>query len=257
MVEGYQPNTFRDPGMTMGRMDEMAETGLAAFTAMGGGLNEFLVRMNPERALANLPSQVTGGAPISKKDIAAIKKAGLFGELPSAFAKGSALNTAKSRAAVMGAGATKIAGMKRIPLAYGAYQVLSGDPAGGVGTATGGLIGQALLRTAPAPVRLAGMVFGGMLGGSAARNISGMNPNDPLSGPDISIPGIDYPLTPYARTKQRAERMREMKKEDMEMAQEFSRKQMAMQLANQLIANQQQISGDLAAQMIRSSPFGR
>jgi hypothetical protein len=219
---------------------------------MGGGLNEFLVRMNPERALANLPSQVTGGTPIKKKDIAAIKKAGLFGELPSAFVS---TGLQKNKAAVMGAGATRIAGMKRIPLAYGAYQVLSGDPAGGAGTATGGLIGQALLRKAPAPVRLAGMVFGGMLGGSAARNMLGMDPNDPFLGADWSIGPLA--LTPYAKTKQRAERMREMKKADMEMAQEFSRKQMAMQLVNQLIANQQQISGDLAAQMIRSSPFGR
>ena len=58
-------------------------------------------------------------------------------------------------------------------------------------------------------------------------------------------------------TKRRAKRMRELRKEDLEQAQEFQRKQMAMQLANSLLMGQQQVSGTLANTMLQTSPFGR
>ena len=118
MVEGYQQNTFRDPGMTRGRQADLAEQGmlgLSNFMAMGGNFNDFLVRMAPQRALGNLSD------PNIAKDIAKLQKAGRVpgflggNQLPSAFAS-SALSPEK-RAATMKAGATRVAGMKRIPVA--------------------------------------------------------------------------------------------------------------------------------------------
>ena len=248
-----------NPGMTRGRQAEMAEQGmlgLSNFMAMGGGFDEFLVRMAPQRALG-----AGSGLGVKPSDIAALQKAGRVpaflggNQLPSAFAS-SALSPEK-RAATMKSGATRVAGMKRIPIAGGVFQAVSGDPIGGLGTAGGGLLAQGLLRAAPAPVRIGGMILGGMLGSRATQAVAGINPGDPLSGPDISIPGLDIPLTPYARTKQQRERLRELNKEDLEQAQEFQRKQMAMQLANSLLMGQQQVSGTLANTMLQTSPFGR
>jgi hypothetical protein len=253
MVEGYQQNTFRDPGMTRGRQADLAEQGmlgLSNFMAMGGNFNEFLVRMNPQRALG-----AGSGLQVDPSDIAAFKKSGMFGQLPSSFV-GAGLSP-DQRAATMKSGATRIAGMKRIPLAYGALQTLQGDPIGGLGTAGGGLLAQAALRSAPPLVRIGGTIIGGMLGSRATQAVAGINPNDPYSGPDLTIPGTDIPLSPYADTKRRAKRMRELRKEDLEQAQEFQRKQMAMQLANSLLMGQQQISGTLANTMLQTSPFGR
>jgi hypothetical protein len=258
MVEGYQQNTFRDPGMTRGRQADLAEQGmlgLSNFMAMGGNFNDFLVRMAPQRALGNLSD------PDIAKDIAKLQKAGRVpgflggNQLPSAFAS-SALSP-KERAATMKSGATRVAGMKRIPIAGGVLQAVQGDPIGGFGYAGGGLLAQAALRSAPPIVRIGGTILGGMLGSRATQAVAGINPNDPYSGPDITIPGTDIPLSPYADTKRRAKRMRELRKEDLEQAQEFQRKQMAMQLANSLLMGQQQISGTLANTMLQTSPFGR
>ena len=176
MVEGYQQNTFRDPGMTRGRQADLAEQGmlgLSNFMAMGGNFNEFLVRMNPQRALG-----AGSGLQVDPSDIAAFKKSGMFGQLPSSFV-GAGLSP-DQRAATMKSGATRIAGMKRIPLAYGALQTLQGDPIGGLGTAGGGLLAQAALRSAPPLVRIGGTIIGGMLGSRATQAVAGINPNDPL-----------------------------------------------------------------------------
>ena len=248
-----------NPGMTRGRQAEMAEQGmlgLSNFMAMGGGFDEFLVRMAPQRALG-----AGSGLGVKPSDIAALQKAvrvpAFLGgnQLPSAFA--SAALSPEKRAATMKAGATRIAGMKRIPIAGGVFQAVQGDPIGGLGTAGGGLLAQAALRSAPPLVRIGGTIIGGMLGSRATQAIAGINPNDPYSGPDLTIPGTDIPLSPYADTKRRAKRMRELRKEDLEQAQEFQRKQMAMQLANSLLMGQQQVSGTLANTMLQTSPFGR
>ena len=247
-----------NPGMTRGRQAEMAEQGmlgLSNFMAMGGGFDEFLVRMAPQRALGNLSD------PKIARDIAALQKAGRVpgflggNQLPSAFAS-SALSP-ENRAATMKSGATRVAGMKRIPIAGGVFQAVQGDPIGGLGTAGGGLLAQAALRSAPPLVRIGGTLIGGMLGSRATQAVAGINPNDPYSGPDLTIPGTDIPLSPYASTKRRSKRMRELRKEDLEQAQEFQRKQMAMQLANSLLMGQQQVSGTLANTMLQTSPFGR
>ena len=250
-------------GTTFGRQAEAAEQGmlgLSNFMTMGGSFDEFLVRMNPQRALGNLPKRLTAGEVIKPSDIAAIKKSGWFGQLPSALTS-AGFATPDARKDTMKAGASKVAsrvaGMKRIPIAAGAFQAFQGDPIGGLGTVGGGLIAQGLLRAAPAPVRLAGTIIGGMVGSRGTQAVAGINPSDPLSGPDISIPGLNIPLTPYARTKQQRERLRELNKEDLEQAQEFQRKQMAMQLANSMLMGQQRVSGTLANTMLQTSPFGR
>ena len=125
-----------NPGMTRGRQAEMAEQGilgLSNFMAMGGGFDEFLVRMAPQRALG-----AGSGLNVKPSDVAALQKAGRVpgflggNQLPNAFAS-SALSP-KNRAATMKSGATRVAGMKRIPLAAGAIQTLQGDPIGGLGT---------------------------------------------------------------------------------------------------------------------------
>ena len=79
-----------NPGMTRGRQAEMAEQGmlgLSNFMAMGGGFDEFLVRMAPQRALG-----AGSGLGVKPSDIAALQKAGRVpaflggNQLPSAFA---------------------------------------------------------------------------------------------------------------------------------------------------------------------------
>ena len=129
----YQTDQFGNiinPGMTRGRQADMAEQGmlgLSNFMAMGGNFNDFLVRMAPQRALG-----AGSGLGVKPSDIAALQKAGRVpgflggNQLPSAFAS-SALSP-KERAATMKAGATRVAGMKRIPIAGGVFQAVQGDP---------------------------------------------------------------------------------------------------------------------------------
>ena len=102
--------------------------------------------MAPQRALGNLPKGITGGQAIKASDIAMLKKAGPFGQLPSALAS-AGFATPDARKATMKAGATRFAGMKRIPLAAGAIQTLQGDPIGGLGTAAGGLLAQGCIKS--------------------------------------------------------------------------------------------------------------
>ena len=104
-------------------------------------------------------------------------------------------------------------GSTRLPLIQGGLQALGGDPIGGVGTAGGGFLGAkagAAIGTAIAPGvgTLAGGLLGGMIGGgigqSATRGLAGIDVNNPLTGPDLSIAGI--PLSQYAKTKKSLER---------------------------------------------------
>ena len=108
-------------------------------------------------------------------------------------------------------------GTRRLPLVAGGLQFLGGDPIGGVGTAGGGFAGAALgakLGTAimPGAGTIAGGLIGGALGGGLGqgltRAVTGIDVNNPLTGPDISLAGI--PLTPYAKTKKGVERAAEL-----------------------------------------------
>ena len=151
-------------------------------------------------------------------------------------------------------GATGVAkmGTRRIPLAAGLLQTLGGDPIGGVGTAGGGFLGAkagAALGTAilPGAGTLAGGLIGGALGGGIGqgltRSVTGIDVNNPLTGPDISLAGI--PLTPYAKTKKgvkRAAELEAMRYKELLPMMEKARQQ---QFQRDLIGSQVQMAGQL------------
>ena len=107
-------------------------------------------------------------------------------------------------------------GARKFPLVAGGLQFLGGDPIGGIGTAGGGYAGAALGAklgmAGGAPGMLAGALIGGAIGGGLGqgltRSVTGIDVNNPLTGPDISLGPI--PLTPYAKTKKGVKRAAEL-----------------------------------------------
>ena len=111
------------------------------------------------------------------------------------------------------------AGARRFPLLAGGLQLIGGDPIGGVGRAAGGFAGAAALGKLgmmtgnpliATGLAIAGGLMGGDIGQGITRTVTGIDVNNPLTGPDISIPGLDIPLTPYAKTKKSVERAAEL-----------------------------------------------
>ena len=158
-------------------------------------------------------------------------------------------------------GATGVAkmGTRRIPLAQGLLQTLGGDPIGGVGTAGGGFLGAkagAAIGTAIAPGigTLAGGLIGGALGGSAGqsltRGLAGIDVNNPLTGPDISLAGI--PLSQYAKTKKSLERATELEKKRYQELAPLYEKARNQQMARDMIGSQMGL-----AQSMLGSVYGR
>ena len=196
--------------------------GLSNFLAAGGSIDEYMMRAFPQTAGIN------------------IKK---FGALPKGL----------SKAAVRG-GAAKVGGMlsRRVPLAGGILQAVTGDPIGGAGTAIGGTIG-ASIGTAimPGVGTLVGGLVGSGIGQTGTRALAGIDINDPYSGPDLNLFGM--PLTPYARTKKKKERAREELGKDMEAMEPFIQKQMGREMA----AQQQVISGNIMQTALGNARFGR
>ena len=144
-------------------------------------------------------------------------------------------------------------GTRRLPLAAGILQTLGGDPIGGVGTAGGGFAGAALGAkigsVAGAPGALAGGLIGGALGGGIGqgltRAVTGIDVNNPLTGPDISIPGLDIPLTPYAKTKKGVKRAAELEALRMKELLPIMEKARQQQFQRDLIGTQVQMAGQL------------
>ena len=145
-------------------------------------------------------------------------------------------------------------GTRRLPLAAGLLQTLGGDPIGGVGTAGGGFAGAALgakLGTAimPGAGTLAGGLIGGAIGGGLGqgltRAVTGIDVNNPLTGPDISIPGLDIPLTPYAKTKKGVKRAAELEALRMKELLPIMEKARQQQFQRDLIGTQVQMAGQL------------
>ena len=142
-------------------------------------------------------------------------------------------------------------GARRFPLVAGGLQFLGGDPIGGIGTAGGGYAGAALgaklgMAGGP-PGMLAGALIGGAIGGGIGqgltRSVTGIDVNNPLTGPDISIAGI--PLTPYAKTKKgvkRAAELEAMRYKELLPMMEKARQQ---QFQRDLIGSQVQMAGQL------------
>ena len=153
-------------------------------------------------------------------------------------------------------------GATRFPLVSGGLQFLSGDPIGGVGTALGGFTGAKL--GAKAGIPLAGVtgglsipigaVLGGMIGGgigqSTTRGLAGIDVNNPLTGPDISIAGI--PLSQYAKTKKSLERATELEKKRYKELAPLYEEARNRQMARDMIGSQM----GLASTML-GSVYGR
>ena len=143
-------------------------------------------------------------------------------------------------------------GTRRLPLLAGGLQALGGDPIGGVGTAGGGFAGAALgakLGTAimPGAGTIAGGLIGGALGGGLGqgltRAVTGIDVNNPLTGPDISLGPI--PLSQYAKTKKSVERAAELEALRMKELLPIMEKARQQQFQRDLIGTQVQMAGQL------------
>ncbi len=150
-------------------------------------------------------------------------------------------------------------GTSRLPLISGGIQALSGDPIGGAGTAVGGLAGAkagAALGTAIAPgigTAIGGIVgglAGGGIGQSVTRGVAGIDVNNPLTGPDLSILGI--PLSQYAKTKKSLERATELEKKRYKELAPLYEDARNKQMARDMIGSQMGL-----AQTMLGSVYGR
>ena len=142
-------------------------------------------------------------------------------------------------------------GTRRLPLLAGGLQALGGDPIGGVGTAGGGFDGAALGAKLGMPFGPIGVAAGGLIGGAVGgglgqgltRTVTGIDVNNPLTGPDISLGPI--PLTPYAKTKKGVERAAELEALRMKELLPIMEKARQQQFQRDLIGTQVQMAGQL------------
>ena len=169
-----------------------------------------------------------------------------------------AIPLSKSALSTGAAGVARM-GSTRLPLIQGGLQALGGDPIGGIGTAGGGFLGAkagAAIGTAIAPGigTLAGGLIGGALGGSAGqgltRGLAGIDVNNPLTGPDISLAGI--PLSQYAKTKKSLERATELEKKRYQELAPLYEDARNRQMARDMIGSQMGL-----AQSMLGSVYGR
>ena len=189
---------------------------------------------------------------------------GLYGMFPKTAARYSgvpavgyrSLNVPPSSAlsnAAIAKGAQGVAGMgvRRFPLLMGGMQFIGGDPIGGVGTAAGGYGGALAGAKLGSVLGPKGAIVGGLLGGALGSNVgqgltravTGIDVNNPLTGPDISLGGI--PLTPYAKTKkgvERAAKLEAMRYKELLPIMEKARQQ---EFQRDLIGSQMQMAGQL------------
>ena len=172
---------------------------------------------------------------------------------------GAGVVTPLSQQAVA-AGASGVGRMvsARLPLVQGGLQLLSGDPIGGVGTAGGGFLGAKAGAALGAPLGPVGVLAGGLIGGlaggaagqSVTRGIAGIDVNNPLTGPDISLAGI--PLSQYAKTKKSLERATELEKKRYQELAPLYEKARNQQMARDMISSQMGL-----AQSMLGSVYGR
>ena len=189
---------------------------------------------------------------------------GLYGMFPQTAARYSgapavgyrSLNvppsSALSNAAIArGAQGVAMMGTRRLPLLAGGLQALSGDPIGGSGKALGGFTGAMAGAKALSFLGPKGMIVGGLIGGGLGgeagqgltRAITGIDVNNPLTGPDISLGPI--PLTPYAKTKKGVERAAELEALRMKELLPIMEKARQQQFQRDLIGSQMQMAGQL------------
>ena len=189
---------------------------------------------------------------------------GLYGMFPQTAARYSgapavgyrSLNvppsSALSNAAIAkGAQGVAMMGTRRLPLVAGGLQALGGDPVGGAGTAVGGFGGALAGARAGAFFGPKGAIVGGLVGGalgsnigqSLTRSVTGIDVNNPLTGPDISLGPI--PLTPYAKTKKGVERAAELEALRYKELLPIMEKARQQQFQRDLIGSQMQMAGQL------------
>jgi len=153
-----------------------------------------------------------------------------------------------------GAQGVAMMGTRRFPLVMGGLQALGGDPIGGVGTAAGGFGGAMAGAKAGSFFGPKGAIVGGLIGGALGSNIgqgltravTGIDINNPLTGPDISLPiGDGIPLTPYATTKKGVERMTELEKIRLKELLPIMEEAREKQFQRDLISGQMQMAGQL------------
>ena len=150
-----------------------------------------------------------------------------------------------------GAQGVAMMGTRRLPLLAGGMQALSGDPIGGVGTAAGGFGGAIAGAKAGAFFGPKGAIIGGLIGGTLGsnvgqgitRSITGIDVNNPLTGPDISLGPI--PLTPYAKTKKTVERAAELEKLRLKELLPIMEEARQKQFQRDLVTGQMQMAGSL------------
>lgn len=140
-------------------------------------------------------------------------------------------------------------GARRLPLIAGGLQAVTGDPIGGAGTAAGGVIGGVIGGMTPlGPLgALAGSYIGSQLGQGATRGLAGIDINDPLTGPDISLLGI--PLTQYAKTKKSYKRATELAKDRYKELQPLMEEAKDRQFGRDVTSSQMQLAGNLLGQI--------
>ena len=143
-------------------------------------------------------------------------------------------------------------GGRTFPLVAGGLQALGGDPVGGAGRAAGGFAGAAALGKLglmtgnpliAGGMALAGGLIGGDIGQGITRSVTGIDVNNPLTGPDISLGPI--PLTPYAKTKKGVERAAELEALRMKELLPIMEKARQQQFQRDLIGSQMQMAGQL------------
>ena len=153
-----------------------------------------------------------------------------------------------------GAQGVAMMGTRRLPLLAGGMQALSGDPIGGVGTAAGGFGGAIAGAKAGSIFGPKGALIGGLIGGTVGGNIgqgltravTGIDVNNPLTGPDISLPiGDGIPLTPYAKTKKSVERMTKLEKLRLKELLPIMEEARQKQFQRDLVTGQMQMAGQL------------
>ena len=158
--------------------------------------------------------------------------------------------------ATLAKGAQGVAGMgvRRFPLLAGGMQFIGGDPIGGVGTAAGGYGGAIAGAKLGSVLGPKGALIGGLIGGTVGGNIgqgltravTGIDVNNPLTGPDISLPiGDGIPLTPYAKTKKSVERMTKLEKLRLKELLPIMEKARDQQFQRDLVTGQMQMAGQL------------
>jgi len=136
--------------------------------------------------------------------------------------------------------------------------VLEGDLVGAGASAGGALAGAAIGSVVPVIGTGAGAIIGGMVGepivkgaGRLASGLVGINPGDPLSGPDWNLG--PFALTPYAKTKKRTKRGVELAKLQLPLYNEIANEALNRQLQRDQLAQ----VGSLINNVYSNNPYMR